>query len=372
MDIKPLQAAILTWYATQLRQLPWRGEQDPYKIWISEVMLQQTQVTTVMPYYERFLTRFPSLESLAAASLDEVLKYWEGLGYYARARNLHRAAQQVVRDYGGQLPATAEALRRLPGFGEYTAGAVASIAFGEAVPAIDGNVKRVISRLFAIDADITRKAGRQALEAHATSLAQTAPDPGTWTQALMELGATLCTPTRPKCLLCPAGQGLCQAQISGLSESLPRKPQRKKTPHYDVAAGVIYEDAGQTRFLIARRPLDGLLGGLWEFPGGKLEAAESLPQCLEREIREELGISIAVHEKLATVKHAFTHFRITLHAFAATWTGGQPQALGVADWAWVLLEDLDHYAFGRADQQVIAALRQQGNPETEKSEVDNP
>lgn len=352
-----LQAKILAWYRHNQRKMPWRGEQDPYKIWVSEVMLQQTQVATVIPYYERFIARFPTLAALAEASLDEVLKLWEGLGYYARGRNLHRAAREVMAKHNGQLPQTYQELRQLPGFGAYTAGAVASIAFGERVPAVDGNVKRVVSRLFAIEDDITGQPGLARIEARAAELAQSAPHPADWTQALMELGATLCTPTRPKCLLCPAGQGQCQAQQQGLADSLPVKPQKKPVPHYNVAAGIIYQDVKRERFLIAQRPFDGMLGGLWEFPGGKQEDGEALPDCLRREIKEELAMEIEVAELVTTVRHAFTHFKITLHAFAATWISGQPQAIGVANWAWVRLAELDQYAFARTDRKVIEALR---------------
>ncbi len=357
MTHKTLQDKLLIWYQTYQRSLPWRGETDPYKIWVSEVMLQQTQVATVIPYYDRFLSRFPSVQALAAASLDDVLKAWEGLGYYARARNMYKAAQTIVQEHGGQLPQTYQALRKLAGFGEYTAGAVASIAFGHPVAAVDGNVKRVLSRLFAIEDDITSKAGRTQLQSKADALAQQAFVPADWTQTLMELGATICTPTKPKCLLCPA-QALCQGRLRGLAESLPVKPQKKSTPHYDVAAGIIYDSEARKRFLIAQRPLDGLLGGLWEFPGGKQEAGETLPECLRREIREELGLDIAVAELVTRVKHAFTHFKITLHAYVAVLRAGQPQKMGVADWAWVTLDDLDNYAFGRTDQKVIEVIRE--------------
>jgi A/G-specific adenine glycosylase len=359
VPLPPLQSEILAWYEQHQRALPWRGESDPYKIWVSEVMLQQTQVATVIPYYARFLAEFPSVQVLASAPLKAVLKAWEGLGYYARARNLHQAAQQVMADYNSSLPETYAELRKLPGFGEYTAGAVASIAFGQAVPAVNGNVKRVISRLYAIESDITRQAGRNQIRERATALAETAPKPGIWTQALMELGATICLPKQPRCLLCPAGQGLCQAQQKGLAESLPVKPQRKATPHYNVAAGIIYRDERKNEFLIAQRPLDGLLGGLWEFPGGKQQPGESLSACLKREIKEELALDINVGAAVTQVKHAFTHFKITLHAFEAQvdFASRPPQKIEVADWAWVTLADLPGYAFGRADRKVIAVLQ---------------
>ncbi len=352
-----LQTRLLSWYSHNQRDLPWRNQSDPYKIWVSEAMLQQTQVNTVIPYYHRFLAKFPSVESLATAELAEVLKVWEGLGYYARARNMHQAAQEIVSKYGGQLPADAKTLKTLPGFGDYTAGAVASLAFGEAVPAVDGNVKRVLCRLFAIEDEIASRKARQKINALAANLAQSTPNPADWTQALMELGALLCTPTKPRCSLCPAAEGgLCQARNLGIADSLPVKRRKKALPHFDVAAGVIYKNGDRKQFLIAQRPAEGMLGGLWEFPGGKQEPGESLSQCLRREIQEELALDISVAEEITVVKQSFTHFKITLHAFAATIQAGTPQKIGVADWAWVSLDELRNYAFGRSDRKIIEQL----------------
>lgn len=356
-----LQVKLINWFNRHKRPMPWRGETDPYRIWVSEVMLQQTQVATVEPYYRRFLREFPTVQALAAAPMDAVLKQWEGLGYYARARNLHRAAREIVITHGGELPRTFRELKKLPGFGDYTAGAVASLAFGEPVPAVDGNVKRVLSRIFAIQSDITRGDGRQQLTAIATEMAQSAPHPGDWTETLMELGAVVCTPTRPRCPVCPVRDD-CAAFRLGIAESLPIKPARAKIPHFDVAAGVIFRTPARTEFLIARRPLDGMLGGLWEFPGGKLEAGETLPECLRREIREELAMEISVQEPITVVKHAFSHFKITLHAFAAEWIRGEPQKIGVADWAWVTPEMVEKYAFPHTDRKIIAALRRHKRP----------
>jgi A/G-specific adenine glycosylase len=347
-----IRSRLLAWYHPNRRDLPWRGETSPYRIWISEVMLQQTQVATVIPYYHRFLERFPTLADLAAAPLEDVLKRWAGLGYYARARNLHRAAREIVENYAGRFPETYADLRQLPGFGEYTAGAVASIAFGEAVPAIDGNVKRVLARLFALQENLESGQTTRRLREIATALVDPV-SPGDWTQALMELGATVCLPQTPKCLLCSLPD-LCQARLLGLERSLPIKPAKKLLPHFDVAAAVIHHNG---RVLIAQRPPDGMLGGLWEFPGGKQEAGETLPECLQREIREELGLEIAVDEPIVTIKHGYTHFKITLHAFACRLVTGQPQALGVADWRWVTLDELDAFPFPRTDQKIIAALR---------------
>lgn len=350
--IRQIRPRLLAWYRHNRRELPWRGESSPYRVWISEVMLQQTQVATVIPYYHRFLERFPSLADLAAAPLGEVLKAWEGLGYYARARNLHQAAGEIVARHGGQVPQSYAELRALPGFGDYTAGAVASIAFGQPVAAVDGNVKRVLARLFALQGDLQRGAAARQLKEIAAALVDP-ESPGDWTQAVMELGATVCLPQAPKCLLCPLHH-LCQARILGLEASLPVKPAKKSLPHYHVAAAVIRDD---NRLLIAQRPAEGMLGGLWEFPGGKQEAGETLAQCLQREILEELGLEIEVGPLITTVKHAYTHFKITLHAFCCRRLQGQPRALGVADWRWVTLAELDAFPFPRTDLKIIEVLR---------------
>lgn len=350
-----IRTRLLSWYDHNRRNLPWRGESDPYRIWISEVMLQQTQVVTVTPYYHNFLARFPDVAALAAAPLEEVLKTWQGLGYYARARNLHRAAREIVEQYGGQFPTTYAKLRQLPGFGDYTAGAVAAIAFGEAVPAVDGNVKRVLARLLAIEADITRGPGARQVRARAASLVDLAR-PGDWAQALMELGALVCLPKLPKCLLCPLNE-LCQGRLQGIEQRLPVKPAKKELPHYNVAAAVIRHNG---QILIAQRPLESMLGGLWEFPGGKQEPDETLVECLKREIKEELGMEIEVSRPVTVIKHGYTHFKITLHAFECRWVRGQPRSLGVADWRWVTLKEVDAFPFPRTDLKIIEALKQQG------------
>lgn len=347
---------MLAWYRRNRRDLPWRGESDPYRIWISEVMLQQTQVNTVIRYYDRFLEQFPTVTALAAASLDEVLKVWQGLGYYARARHLHQAAREIVRMHGGRLPNNYAELHRLPGFGDYTAGAVASIAFGQAVPAIDGNIKRVLARLCAIDTAITRHPAARQLREVAAALVDP-NQPGDWTQALIELGALVCLPQTPDCVPCPLNQ-LCRARLQGRERALPVKPARPARPHFDVTAAVISYNG---RFLIAQRPPEGMLGGLWEFPGGKQKEGEALAECLQREIREELGLEIAVGRPITIVKHSYTHFKITLHAFHCRLVSGQPQKLGVADWRWASLAELANFAFPRTDQQIIHALEKENS-----------
>ena len=345
---------LLAWYERNGRELPWRRTRDPYAIWVSEIMLHQTQVATAMPYYERFLRRFPTLAALAEAPLDDVLKAWEGLGYYGRARNLHAAARKMAEEHGGRVPNDLAALRALPGIGEYTAGAILSIAYGQDAPAVDGNARRVLSRLFAVAEDIGAPATQRALADLATGVLP-AGRAGAYNQALMDLGATLCLPRRPRCLACPLVSA-CAAYAQGLQEALPARAPRRAVPHYQIAAGVIWQSPARERFLIAQRRPEGLLGGLWEFPGGKQEDGETLPECLKREIAEELALEIQVGELLTIVQHAYTHFRITMHTFDCLATGAEPQSLQVADWRWIALDQVSEFAFSTADHKIIAAL----------------
>jgi A/G-specific adenine glycosylase len=350
--MSPIAPLLLDWYDREAADLPWRRTRDPYLIWLSEIMLQQTQVETVIPYYERFLAAFPTVQKLAHASLDEILKCWEGLGYYSRARNLHRTAQIVTRQMDGEFPTTAEELQQLPGIGRYTAGAIASIAFAERAPVLDGNVIRVFARLTDLDTDVTQNAAKARLWELAESWLP-AERAGDYNQAIMELGRTVCKPRNPLCHSCPI-RIFCASFAKGTQNERPVKAKKAPVPHYDVAAGIIWNDAGQ--LLIAQRPLDGLLGGLWEFPGGKKEAGETLPECLKRELREELAIEVDVGDLFTVVNHGFTHFKITLHAFMCRYSSGVPQKIGVYDWAWVNVDELRQYSFGKADRKVIAEL----------------
>lgn len=363
MNAAAIAQALIPWHDRQQRDLPWRsapaGSRDPYSVWISEIMAQQTRVDTVADYYRRWMARFPDVAALAAADQQDVLKVWAGLGYYARARNLHAAAQQVVSEHGGQVPAAAAALRRLPGIGEYTAGAILSLAFNQAAPILDGNVKRVLSRLADVATPIDEHATLRRLWGLAREVVEAAPpgQAGAVNEALMELGATVCTPVEPRCLLCPV-TAHCRAAALGMQSARPVVRPKPRTPHYDVSAGVIWQgEPGASCLLIAQRPQDGMLGGLWEFPGGKREEEDvDLAACLRREIAEELGIDIAVGEQFMTVRHAYTHFRITLHVFHARHVDGEPQTLGCADWRWVTPAQLHDYPFPVTDQKVIRVL----------------
>ncbi|CAG0926336.1 Adenine DNA glycosylase [Thermoflexales bacterium] len=382
-----IQNSLLKWFRRHARDLPWREDRSPYRVWLSEMMLQQTQVETVIPYFHRFLDRFPTIDDLAAAPLGAVLKRWEGLGYYARARNLHKAAQIIVNERHGEWPRSVEGLMALPGIGRYTAGAIASLAFDMVAPVLDGNVIRVLCRVFAIQRDPKEALVREELWQLAETLLPHPPTPspdsdspnqergsanspllktsspfsgegvgvrsGEFNEALMELGALVCTPRNPKCAVCPLAK-YCAARQRGLQDQLPIKTKRKPLPHFQVTAAVIRKNG---RLLIAQRPLGGRLGGLWEFPGGKVELGETLPQCLRREIKEELGIRIKVGKPIISVDHAYTHFKITLHAFECELMSGKPQVLQVQDFKWVRMSELEKYAFAKTDLRIIEALR---------------
>ncbi len=358
MNVVELRRCLLDWFDQHRRALPWRHDPTPYRVWVSETMLQQTQVATVLPYYERFLARFPTIQALAAADRADVLKVWEGMGYYRRAHHLHQAAQIVVRDYNGELPSDEAALLALPGIGRYTAGAIRAIAFGLPVPVVDGNVRRVLARLDDIATPLEEPGTTERLWARAAELVD--PErPGEFNQALMEVGATLCRPRRPACDHCPLA-AFCLARARGTQEQRPVRRPRRRPPHYDVVAGIVWHARLPDHFLIARRPSDGMLGGLWEFPGGKRQPGESLPQALERELAEELGIRVAVDRHVLSFDHAYSHFRITLHAYHARHLEGEPQTLGVEAWRWVRAEELEAFAFARTDRRIIAALAGEG------------
>jgi A/G-specific adenine glycosylase len=256
-----IRRELLSWYRENRRDLPWRRERDPYRIWVSEVMLQQTRVDTVIPYYERFLEQFPTLSALAEAPEEQVIKVWEGLGYYSRARNLHAAVKEVAARYGGKVPDDPEEIATLKGVGPYTAGAILSIAYNKKAPAVDGNVMRVFSRLFALEDDIARVATRKKMERIAVELIPEEA-PGDFNQALMELGALICTPVSPQCLFCPV-QTVCDAFRLGMEQELPRKKKAKSPRPVDVIFAVLRADG---RTVAEKRPDDGLFGGMWGLP----------------------------------------------------------------------------------------------------------
>lgn len=350
--ISSLRQSLLGWYRQSGRDLPWRHSREPYAIWVSEIMLQQTQVKTVIPYYQRWLELFPTVQALAAASQQQVLKAWQGLGYYARARNLHRAAQAIVLEHNGIFPDQLTAVMSLPGIGQTTAGGILSAAFNQPVPILDGNVKRVLARLVALPVPPAKAI------AFLWHLSETILDPvhpRDFNQALMDLGATICTPRNPACLLCP-WNAHCQALNLGLQAELPMSETRPPLPHKRIGVAVIWDDRGQ--ILIDRRRQEGLLGGLWEFPGGKLEPGETIPDCIRREIQEELGIEIEVGDRLVTVDHTYSHFRVTLEVHHCRHLSGEPQLIECDEVRWVTLEEIDRYPFPKANVTIIESLRQ--------------
>lgn len=343
---------LLPWYRRHQRELPWRGNVSPYAVWVSEIMLQQTRVETVLPYYRRWMERFPTLKSLAQAELHDVLAAWEGLGYYSRARNLHRAARLVMEELGGELPPQAEALRRLPGIGHYTAGAIASIAFGQDEPALDANARRVLSRVYDLRIPARSTEGEKRLWQYAWENLPRG-EAGAFNQALMDLGSLVCTPQNPNCPQCPLND-VCLAYERGVQEERPVRLEKPERPHYTVTAAVITR---QDKVLISQRPLDGLLGGLWEFPGGKVEPGEDLSSGLQREILEELGVEVAVGDPFGVYQHGYTHFQVTLHAFCCSLkNGSEPSPLQVYDLRWVDREQLPEYPMGKIDRQIAKRL----------------
>jgi A/G-specific adenine glycosylase len=348
-----LQRALLRWYRTNRRRLPWRQSRNPYRILVSEIMLQQTQVQTVIPYYRRFLENFPDLPQLARAPLSKVLKLWEGLGYYSRARNLHALAKEVMRRFRGRLPSNGRELRALPGIGRYTAGAILSIAFHQDVPVVDGNVQRVLARLYGLRGNLHSVCGQRRLWALAELLLPRG-HAGDHNQALMDLGATICTSTSPQCNRCPL-RATCRALKMNLVHQIPAKKRKRPLPHFHIGVGVIWR---KKKILIAQRPLEGLLGGLWEFPGGRKEPRESLARCVRRETEEELGVMVKVGPKLAEVDHAYSHFKITLHAYHCRYLSGVPKPRGCRAWRWVSPPELTKLAFPAANQPVIRQLLQ--------------
>lgn len=334
-DIHPLTHMLLTWYAAHRRDLPWRRTDDPYLIWVSEVMLQQTQVVTVIPYYERFTARFPTIYDLAAADLDEVLSLWQGLGYYARAHNLHAAARIVCAEYGGRVPDDAIAFRALPGIGEYMVAAVLSIAYGHDLAAIDGNVVRVLCRLFDYEGDPTRAEGRRTLRRYADELLPPGRA-GDYNQAMMEHGAVTCVPRGPLCSDCPIAS-FCLARERGVQEQRPVPRARRRVPHRHLVAALCEREG---RLLLVRRRPKGLLGGLWELPTGEV-GDDSHTGALHRTLADHLGVTgKVVGGELAAVDHGYSHLRVTVHVYRCV-IQGTPHPAGPWDRSrWVTPDEI--------------------------------
>jgi A/G-specific adenine glycosylase len=348
-----LSAVLLRWFRKAARPMPWRETRDPYRIWVSEIMLQQTRVETVVPYYERFISRFPDVASLSKAPLDRVMKAWEGLGYYSRARNLRRAARIVVEQHRRAVPRTVEELSSLPGIGRSTAGAIAAIAYGADVPILDANARRVVARLFAVEGDPrTAKIQSVLWEMSARIVAR---GKGRETAlAVMDLGATICLPRVPRCDDCPVN-GFCAAFLAGTQGGIPPRAVRKSIPHHDVVAALFRRADGA--LYLTRRPPERLLGGLWAFPSGRREPGESLEDALLRAVREKLRVRPVIQRKAGTVSHAYSHYRITLHGYLCVAAGG---ALPAGDGTgWLGPRGRGRYAMPRADRKLVELVRRE-------------
>ncbi|HEU0004363.1 MAG TPA: A/G-specific adenine glycosylase [Terriglobia bacterium] len=346
-----LQQRLLKWYDEHQRDLPWRNTTDPYPVWISEVMLQQTQVQTVIPYYRKFLEHFPCIAALAQANTDALLRLWAGLGYYSRARNLQKAAQIIVKQFGGRFPQRYTDVLALPGIGRYTAAAIVSIAFGEPYAVLDGNVSRVLARLLKISGDPKSSAVQRRLWTAAQQLLP-AGRPGDFNQAVMELGATVCSPRQPRCLVCPWRQQ-CLARQHGLQELIPEKAQRAKARR-SLQATVVIRHRG--RFLIVRRSSHRLLRGFWEFPATELRQKGSAAKMISSVAVENYGLNLESVEPLITIKHSITTRRIELQVFRANLAVGASSKMNDPDCRWVRLNDMGRYAFASASQRIVEEL----------------
>lgn len=352
-EIQRFRDDLLMWFSAHQRQLPWRQTRDPYRIWVSEVMLQQTQVKTVLAYYQKFLQKFPDIQHLAMADLEDVLKLWEGMGYYGRATNLHKAARIVMQEMEGEIPAGYQEFRKLPGVGEYIGAAVQSLAFGKPYAVVDGNVKRVVSRMFLMDSPMNTASSAKFFREKTRELMD--PErPGLFNQAIMELGATICRLRQPICSDCPVLL-FCQAYQSNRQDQIPFVTQTRPLPEHHIAVGVVYKNS---HILITRRKSPGLLGGLWEFPGGKVKKGEAPQHACVREMREEVNLSVEIVGFLTRIKHAYTHFRIVMDVFRCRYLSGRVVLNGPVDYRWITADQIDMFPFPGANHKFIPLLNE--------------
>jgi len=344
-----VSSQLLNWYRCHARTLPWRDHPNPYAVWVSEIMLQQTRVETVIPYFEKWMRLFPTVKDLANASERDVLNAWEGLGYYSRARNLYKASKIVAEKYNGKLPRDLDDLRALPGIGRYTVGAIASMAFGMDEPTLDGNLRRVFARLFDVAVPADTPAGEKILWALA---AEHLPKgkAGDYNQALMDLGAVICTPKNPRCLICPLME-MCAARENETQAYRPMLKPKKAIPHFVHTAGVISRIGKPAYVLLANRPSEGLLGGMWEFPNGRVngDPAKELTKALKA------GYRLKVQRKEALgliIQHAYTHFKVTVHVFRCELIEMSKNK----NLKWARVGELDDYPMGKVDRQIAKKL----------------
>jgi len=347
MQNKIDSSALIYWYRNNKRPLPFRSTKDPYKIWVSEIMLQQTQMKTAIPFYERWINKLPTIESVASTDIDSLLKLWEGLGYYKRCQNFYQASKIIVEKYKGIVPSNYESFKGLPGVGDYTAGAVLSISFGIPVPAIDGNVKRVMARLYGFK-HLTKY--NSAIINKVISRILKNVNPSDFNQGLMELGALVCTFESPKCFKCPISKN-CKAYQSGNPINYPKKKFTRAIPHFNVVTAIIWR--GDT-FYIQRRREDKMLGGLWEFPGGKVEKGETLESALLRELKEECDFNGRILKKATSVKHRYSHYSITMHCYYCE--EKNDKIVTLANSNWIKKNQISQYSFPKANHKIFNFL----------------
>ncbi|ERI06632.1 A/G-specific adenine glycosylase [Aneurinibacillus aneurinilyticus] len=355
--IETFQDDLLYWFERQQRDLPWRQSRDAYRIWVSEIMLQQTRVDTVIPYYERFMERFPTVEKLADAELEEVYKYWEGLGYYSRARNLHSAVKEVKERYGGTVPDTPEDVHALKGVGPYTAGAILSIAYGLPEPAVDGNVMRVLSRIFLIEEDIAKVSTRKVFEAVVRRIIAHR-NPSFFNQALMELGALICIPRSPRCGSCPVASH-CRAREQGVQEALPVKKKAKQGRVEERGVALVRREDG--RWLIHKRPESGLLANLWEFPNVECQGEAEAREKISMHMYGAFGVKCTPQDLVMEHSHVFSHLQWNLHTYICRYEGqdGEQGEAAVKDrMLWVTIDEMENYPFSVSHKKIVEALHE--------------
>jgi A/G-specific adenine glycosylase len=351
LDTEIVRRRLLGWYNVHRRRLPWRETSDPYAIWVSEVMLQQTRVDTAIAYYLRFMKRFPTVSRLARADLQEVLKLWEGLGYYSRARNLHRAAGIVVARFKGSVPDDPSDFRSLPGVGDYIAAAVLSIAFDRVLPVVDGNVKRVLSRLLEIDFPVNRGGSHKIFREPAGELI-CPKRPADYNQAIMELGALVCRPKSPDCGSCPLA-GQCRAFRNGRTTSYPKRDPSRTVPHRHLTIAVILKKGNM---LVVQRPLEGFLGGLWEFPALPADSGSAATADFEKKLRTETGLTVSVERRLTRIRHAYTHFKVTGEVLLCRYAAGRVRLNTAPRHRWVSFGTLSDIPLHKANHKFLDVL----------------
>ena len=343
-----MKTSLLSWYDIKNIQYPWRNQVDPYRVWLSEIMLQQTQVNTVIPYYNKWLLSLPTLKSVARSNLTAILKLWEGLGYYARARNFYKSSKIIHNNYSGKIPNDSRFIS-LPGVGEYIDAAVRSIAFNHPIPVVDTNVKRVMSRY--LQYNISNNL--DILHIKNILLEKISNNrPGDFNQALMDLGRLICKPRDPQCFVCPL-QNACLSYDNNTVHLFPLKKQKKIKPHYEVVVAIIWSN---NKILISKRPHNKMLGGLWEFPGGKIEADETKKDCVKREIKEELDLNINPYKYIQSITHSYTHFSIEMHAYHCTIVSGLPKSIGCEDFKWIEKNEIFSLPFPKANHKIFSQI----------------